>query len=291
MTNTEEQAYLDLVKKIIEEGSFKIDRTKVGTYSIFGASMRFSLRNNKFPLLTTKKTAIGSIMKELIFFIRGQTDNKILTDQNCHIWTGNSTKEFFEANNIHREPGDLGPIYGFQWRHYGAEYTTSSADYSNKGIDQLQNVINEIKNNPNSRRMVVVAWNPKDLPQMALPPCHCLFQFNVADGYLNCILYQRSGDMGLGIPFNIASYSLLTIMIAYITGLKPGEFVHFIGDAHVYKNHVEPLKEQLSRSPYEFPEIYVKPRRTIAKIDDFEIEDFEIKNYKSHDKIFMEMAV
>lgn len=288
---SEEAQYLNLIKEILSKGTKKHDRTGVGTISRFGAMMRFSLQNNTFPLLTTKKMAIRSILEELLFFVRGETNNDILKEKNVHIWTGNSTREFFDKQGITRREGDLGPVYGFQWRHYGAGYTTCEEDYSNKGIDQLQNVINEIKNNPDSRRLIVISWNPIQLKEMALPPCHLLFQFNVTNGFLNCALYQRSGDVGLGIPFNIASYAMLTYMIAYLTDLQPGEFVHFIADAHIYTNHVDQLSEQILRTPYPFPKLFLRPKVKRNKIEEFEYEDFVIEDYKSHGILKMQMAV
>jgi len=252
--------------------------------------MRFSLRNGAFPLLTTKKVFYRGIAEELFWFIRGSTSAKELQDKNVRIWDGNSSREFLDSIGLHdREEGDLGPVYGFQWRHFGAEYTDMHADYSGKGVDQLAEVINRIKTKPTDRRIIMCAWNPADLNKMALPPCHCLVQFYVADGELSCQLYQRSADMGLGVPFNIASYALLTVMIAHVTGLTPGDFVHTLGDAHVYSNHVEALKIQLEREPMEFPKIVIK--RQVEKIEDFNIDDFEVVGYKSHPKIVMDMAV
>lgn len=208
--------------------------------------MRFSLRDGLFPLLTTKRVFWRGVLEELLWFIKGSTDAKELQAKNVHIWDGNSTREFLDKNGFQdRKEGDLGPIYGFQWRHYGAEYKTSSDDYTAQGIDQLNEVIRRIRTNPNDRRIVMSAWNVIDLPKMALPPCHCFVQFYVADGELSCQLYQRSADMGLGVPFNIASYALLTCMIAHVTDLKPGDFVHTLGDAHIYLNHLEPLQEQV----------------------------------------------
>lgn len=210
--------------------------------------MRFDLRNDIFPLLTTKRVFWRAVLEELLWFIKGSTNAKELQDKNIHIWDGNSTREFLDKMGFHdREEGDLGPVYGFQWRHYGAEYKTCHDDYTGQGIDQLNEVINRIRNNPNDRRIIMSAWNVVDIPKMALPPCHCFVQFYVADGELSCQLYQRSADMGLGVPFNIASYALLTYMIAHVTGLKPGDFVHTLGDAHVYLNHIEPLKQQVNR--------------------------------------------
>lgn len=223
-----------------------MDRTQVGTVSIFGAQMRFNLRDNIFPLLTTKRVFWRAVAEELLWFIRGSTDARALQAKDVHIWDGNSTREFLDKSGFSdREEGDLGPVYGFQWRHYGAEYTTCRADYAGKGVDQLNEVIERIKTNPTDRRIIMSAWNVLDIPKMALPPCHCFVQFFVADGELSCQLYQRSADMGLGVPFNIASYALLTYLIAHVTGLKPGDFVHTLGDAHVYLTHIEPLKKQV----------------------------------------------
>lgn len=208
--------------------------------------MRFNLRDGTFPLLTTKKVFWRGIAEELFWFIQGSTDAKLLQAKNVRIWDGNSTREFLDkAGFPEREEGDLGPVYGFQWRHFGAEYHTCHDDYQGQGVDQLKEIIERIKQNPNDRRIIMCAWNPVDIPKMALPPCHCLVQFYVANGELSCQLYQRSADMGLGVPFNIASYALLTHMIAHITGLKTGDFVHTLGDAHVYLNHIEPLTEQV----------------------------------------------
>ncbi|KAF7681012.1 Thymidylate synthase 3 [Astathelohania contejeani] len=287
----EEYQYLNLIKDILENGKRKSDRTGVGTISKFGSMMRFSLKDNTLPLLTTKKVMIRSVVEELLFFIRGQTNNEILVKKGCNIWTANSTREFLDKQGINRAAGDLGPIYGFQWRHYGAPYNSCHDDYTGQGIDQLGQVIEQLRTNPDSRRHVVVAWNPMDLPAMALPPCHCLFQFNVSNGVLSCILYQRSGDVGLGVPFNIASYSILTIMIAYILGYEPGEFIHFIGDTHIYLNHVEALKSQVMREPKKFPKLFIRPKREIKSIEDFELEDLEIENYDHHPAIKMDMAV
>lgn len=242
---SEFNAYENNKQKI---GKKRSDRTGVGTVSIFGAQMRFDLRNDVFPLLTTKRVFWRAVLEELLWFIKGSTNAKELQDKNIHIWDGNSTRDFLDKNGFHdREEGDLGPIYGFQWRHFGAEYKTCHDDYTDQGIDQLSEVINCIRTNPNDRRIIMSAWNPVDIKKMALPPCHCFVQFYVADDELSCQLYQRSADMGLGVPFNIASYALLTYMIAHVTGLKPGDFIHTIGDAHVYLNHIEPLKQQVSK--------------------------------------------
>jgi len=286
----EEMQYLNLIRKIIDSGNKRDDRTGTGTLSVFGAQMRFSLRNGTFPLLTTKKVFYRGIAEELFWFIRGSTNAKDLQEKNVRIWDGNSSREFLDSIGLtDREEGDLGPVYGFQWRHFGAEYVDMHSNYEGKGVDQLADVINRIKTKPNDRRIIMCAWNPADLNKMALPPCHCLVQFYVANGELSCQLYQRSADMGLGVPFNIASYALLTTMIAHVCDLVPGDFVHTLGDAHVYLNHVEPLKTQLEREPKAFPKIVIK--RKVDKIEDFCIDDFEVINYESHPKIVMEMAV
>lgn len=252
--------------------------------------MRYNLRNDIFPLLTTKRVFWRAVLEELLWFIKGSTNAKDLQDKNIHIWDGNSTREFLDKNGfVDREEGDLGPVYGFQWRHFGAEYKTCHDDYTGKGIDQLNEVIERIRKNPNDRRIIMSAWNVVDIPKMALPPCHCFVQFYVADGELSCQLYQRSADMGLGVPFNIASYALLTYMIAQVTGLKPGDFVHTIGDAHVYLNHIEPLKQQIVRTPKTFPSLRIK--RAVNNIEDFVFDDFEIIGYNPHPTIKMEMAV
>lgn len=286
----EEYQYLSLVRDIIEQGKQKTDRTGVGTLSVFGRQLRFSLRDDVFPLLTTKRVFWRGVLEELLWFIRGSTNAKELSDRDVHIWDGNGSRDFLDKSGLgHRVEGDLGPVYGFQWRHSGAEYSDMFADYDGKGVDQLQEVIRKIRETPDDRRLIMCAWNPKDIPQMALPPCHLLVQFYVCDGELSCMMYQRSADMGLGVPFNIASYSLLTRMIAHVTGLKPGEFVHTLADAHVYSNHVEPLKQQLERVPRPFPKLVI--RRPVANIDDFKAEDFELVGYNPHGKIKMEMAV
>ncbi|XP_055300726.1 thymidylate synthase [Sitodiplosis mosellana] len=286
----DEYQYLKLIKNIIETGKKRSDRTGVGTVSIFGAQMRFNLRNDVFPLLTTKRVFWRAVAEELLWFIKGSTNAKELQDKNIHIWDGNSTREFLDKMGfVDREEGDLGPVYGFQWRHFGAEYKTCHDDYTGKGIDQLNEVIERIKTNPYDRRIIMSAWNVVDLPKMALPPCHCFVQFYVSDGELSCQLYQRSADMGLGVPFNIASYALLTCMIAHVTGLKPGDFVHTLGDAHVYLNHIDPLKQQIIRTPKSFPSLRIK--RTVDRIEDFTFDDFEIVGYEPHPTIKMEMAV
>jgi len=287
--NISEEIYLNTVRDIISTGSVKNDRTGVGTISKFGVQMRYELEN-QFPLFTTKRVPFRIIAEELLWFINGSTDSELLNAKNVKIWNANGSREFLDQQGFKkRKVGDLGPVYGFQWRHFGAEYVDSDTEYSGQGIDQLQNCISMIKNNPDSRRIILCAWNPVDIPKMALPPCHTLCQFYVCDNKLSCQLYQRSGDMGLGVPFNVASYSLLTYMIAHITGLKPGEFVHTIGDAHVYTNHVEPLMTQLKRKPYKYPILEIT--RQVDNIDDFKMSDFKLIDYKCHKTVKMKMAV
>jgi len=286
----EEWQYLDMIRDIIQRGVARGDRTGTGTLAIFGTTMRFNLRDDIFPLLTTKRVFWRGLAEELLWFVKGCTNANELAEKKIHIWDGNGSREFLDSRGFtDREVGDLGPVYGFQWRHFGAQYKDMHTDYTGQGVDQLKTVIELIKNNPTSRRILLSAWNPADLGKMALPPCHMFCQFFVANGELSCQMYQRSADMGLGVPFNIASYSLLTRMIAQVCGLKAGEFVHVIGDCHVYSNHVEPLKEQLVRQPYPFPTLKINP--DVTDIDGFKYSDFTIEGYKCHKKIAMKMAV
>jgi thymidylate synthase len=261
--------YLDLMRHVREHGFRKDDRTGTGTLSVFGYQMRFDLADG-FPLLTTKKLHLRSIIHELLWFIRGDTNVKYLHDNKVRIWD-----EWADEN------GDLGPVYGAQWRSWPARDGLT--------IDQLGQVISRIRKSPDSRRLIVTAWNPSDVDRMALPPCHCLFQFYVAGGRLSCQLYQRSADIFLGVPFNIASYALLTHMVAQVTGLKPGEFIHTLGDAHLYLNHLDQADEQLTRKPLPLPRLVMK--RDVAEIDDFRFEDFEIVGYESHPHISAPVAV
>lgn len=288
----EECQYLDLIEEIINKGSFHMDRTKVGTFAVFGRTMRFSLRDSVFPLLTTKRVFWRGVAEELFWFIKGDTNANHLRDKNIHIWDGNGSREFLDNLGLtDREEGDLGPVYGFQWRHFGAEYNSMHDDYSGRGFDQLQWVIDTIRSNPTDRRLIVSAWNPAALRKMALPPCHmfCQFYVDVEAQELSCALYQRSCDMGLGVPFNIASYSLLLRLVADVTGYKPGDFFHVLGNTHVYRNHVEPLKEQLKRLPRPFPLLLLKTKR--ERIEDYCFEDLELVGYNPQAKIDMQMAV
>lgn len=286
----EEYQYLELIKDLCLTGNEVGDRTGTGVRSKFGMTMRYSLRET-FPLLTTKRVFWRGVAEELLWFVKGDTNANHLAEKKIHIWDGNGSREFLDGRGLgHREVGDLGPVYGFQWRHFGAEYKTMHDDYTGEGVDQLAEVIETLKKNPNDRRMIITAWNPAALKDMALPPCHMMAQFYVANDELSCLLYQRSCDMGLGVPFNIASYALLTCMIAQVTGLKRGEFVHVMGNTHVYSNHIEPLmQEQVDRLPRPFPILKLNPAKT--EIDSFEMEDFELIGYNPHPKVKMEMAV
>ncbi|KAG2526443.1 hypothetical protein JM16_003834 [Phytophthora kernoviae] len=287
----EEMQYLALIRQILTQGAKRGDRTGTGTLSVFGAQMRFSLRDNVFPLLTTKRVFWRGVAEELLWFISGDTSAHTLQQKDIHIWDGNGSREYLDSRGLQsREVGDLGPVYGFQWRHFGAKYTDMHADYTGQGVDQLAEVIHKLRTNPTDRRIVLSAWNPADLNEMALPPCHMFCQFYVADGELSCQMYQRSADMGLGVPFNIASYALLTRLVAQVAGLKPGEFIHIIGDAHVYLNHVEPLQKQLTRTPRPFPTLHINPDKTTS-IDDFTFEDLEVHDYSPHSTIKMAMSV
>lgn len=261
--------YHDLLQDILDNGVERGDRTGTGTFGVFGRQMRFDLADS-FPLLTTKKLHLRSIIVELLWFLRGDTNVKWLQERKVSIWD-----EWAD------EKGDLGPVYGKQWRSWAAP--------DGRVIDQIQWVLDEIKTNPNSRRMVVSAWNPADVPEMALPPCHCLFQFSVMDGRLNCQLYQRSADVFLGVPFNIASYALLTLMMARATGLKPGEFVHTFGDAHLYSNHIEQARLQLTREPYDPPQMQLNPDKT--DLFSWDYEDFTLVDYQAHPHIKAPVAV
>lgn len=285
----EEYMYLKLVQEILSDGTSKDDRTGTGTLSKFGCQMRFNLRRT-FPLLTTKKVFWRGVVEELLWFLSGSTNAKVLQERGIHIWDGNASRDYLDSVGLTgREEGDLGPVYGFQWRHFGARYTDMHADYTGQGFDQLLDVIDKIKNNPDDRRIILSAWNPSDLKLMALPPCHMFAQFYVANGELSCQMYQRSADMGLGVPFNIASYALLTCMIAHVCDLFPGDFVHVLGDAHVYRTHIRPLQEQLQKLPKPFPILKINPEK--KNIDSFVAADFELMGYDPHEKIEMKMAV
>ena len=286
----EEYQYLRLINDILDEGSMEVGRNGKAK-TVFGAAMHFDLSNNTIPVLTTKKVAFKTCLKELLWFINGYTDNKLLKEQKVKIWNANASREFLDSRGLHNnKEDDLGPVYGHQWRHFNANYTDCDADYTGKGVDQLQNIIDQLKNpeTRNSRRLVMSAWNPQQLDEMALPPCHILCQFCVTEGNkLSCSLYQRSGDVGLGVPFNIASYSILTHLIAKHCGLEAKEFVYFLGNAHIYDDHMDVLREQMMRPPFPFPKLEILQTR--LNIDDYVVNDFSLLDYKYHDKITMEM--
>ncbi|ROW03485.1 hypothetical protein VSDG_01309 [Cytospora chrysosperma] len=329
----EEYQYLDLVREILEDGEHRPDRTGTGTYSIFAPRpLKFRLSRDDgtpiYPLLTTKRVFHRAVLAELLWFVSGATSSLPLSEQGVKIWDGNGSREFLDAAGLgHREVGDLGPVYGFQWRHFGAEYTDARADYTGQGVDQLADVIHKLRTNPYDRRIIMSAWNPADLKKMALPPCHMFAQFYVSyprsrgrrttttttttttengngsrgeeegqeagekpKGHLHCQLYQRSCDMGLGVPFNIASYALLTHMIAHVCDLVPGSLTQVMGDAHVYCDHVDALRTQLEREPREFPELEIR-RDKGGSIDGWKADDFEVKGYNPHKTIAMKMSV
>lgn len=326
-----ESQYIYLINQILSEGQERSDRTGTGTISIFAPSqLRFNV-TNQLPLLTTKTVPLRLVFEELMWFIKGQTDACILADKKVHIWDGNMSREFLDSRGlVNNRVGDLGPVYGFQWRHFGAQYRGVEGDldssgkiisYANQGTDQLYNVIKSIRDNPTDRRIILSAWNPSgklsltiDLVNMALPPCHLLCQFYVhvasesARPILSCQLYQRSADVGLGVPFNIASYSLFLYLLARVTGCEAGEFIHVLGDAHIYSNHVQVLKQQCEREPRAFPRLEIikqdpffgdwRARRASASVEDmlaelesFEWEDLKLVGYEPHGKLSMKMAI
>lgn len=269
MRDHPEYQYLDLMRHVLDNGTKKDDRTGTGTISVFGHQMRFDLQKG-FPVLTTKKLHLKSIIHELLWFLSGDTNVKYLQDNGVRIW-----------NEWADENGDLGPVYGYQWRSWPTP--------DGRHIDQIENVLDQLKNKPDSRRIIVSAWNVANVDDMALPPCHCLFQFYVADGKLSCQLYQRSADIFLGVPFNISSYALLTMMVAQVTGYQPGEFIHTFGDAHLYLNHLEQAREQLSREPKPLPEMHMNPH--VTNLFDFSYEDFELVGYEAHPHIKAAVSV
>ncbi|TPX13002.1 uncharacterized protein E0L32_006647 [Thyridium curvatum] len=325
-TRHEEYQYLDLVREILDEGERRPDRTGTGTLSIFAPRpLKFKLHGADdrpvLPLLTTKRVFTRAVIAELLWFVEGNTNSKALSDVGVKIWDGNGSRDFLDNLGLHhREVGDLGPVYGFQWRHFGAEYVDCHADYTGQGVDQLAEIVHKLRTNPYDRRMILSAWNPRDMKQMVLPPCHMFAQFYVSypnkqksatsssnsqtngssngdtaaekpsKGHLHCQLYQRSCDMGLGVPFNIASYALLTHMLAHVCDLVPGSLTHVMGDAHVYIDHIDALQTQLEREPRAFPLLEI-PREKGGSIDGWKVEDFVIKGYDPHKTIAMKMSV
>ena len=288
--NSEERQYLDMCNNIIDLGYPKSDRTGTGTFSTFGRTMRFSLRGGIIPLMTTKRVFWRGVVEELLFFISGATDTNILSDKGVRIWEGNTSREFLDSRGLtDYKEGEFGKMYGFQWRHWGAEYKGSSHDYSGEGIDQLQQCIDTIKNDPDSRRIIMSAWNVEDIPKGVLPPCHYSVQFACYGEELSMIVTMRSLDLGCGFPFNVASYSLLLHMVAQITHKEPGDIVFNTGDTHVYKNHVEGLKKQIYRIPRGFP--IVNLNGSVTRIDEFKASDIELAEYYPYDAIKLKMAI
>jgi thymidylate synthase len=286
----EEYQYLNLIHDIITTNHIEEGRNGT-TISVFGAGMVFSLEQGQIPILTTKQLAWKTCLKELLWFIRGKTDNKLLQDVGVHIWDDNASRDFLISRGLEQyKDGDLGPVYGHQWRHFNAKYSNCDADYSGKGVDQLDYIIKCLKDpkERSSRRLIMSAWNPCQLDEMALPPCHVLIQFNVSNGNkLSCALYQRSGDIGLGVPFNIASYSFLTHLLAKHCGLIAHEFVYHLGNAHIYDDHVDVLKKQLNLKPFSFPRLEITSLR--ENIDMYSLNDFKLLDYRCHPSLKMKM--
>ena len=287
---SEELQYTMLIDDILKNGTIEEGRNGF-TKVIIGNTMYFNLEDNTIPLLTTKKVAWKTCLKELLWFIDGNTSNVDLQKQNVKIWNDNASRDFLDSRGLqHLEENDLGPVYGFQWRHFNADYKTCNDDYQGKGIDQLKYIIDNLKDpaKRSSRRLLMTAWNPCQIDEMALPPCHVLAQFNVTEkNKLSCSLYQRSGDMGLGVPFNIASYSFLTHLIAHHCHLKATEFIYHLGNAHIYDDHIEPLKEQITREPLAFPKLNITNK--YDSLEEYLVNDFNISDYNSHETIKMNM--
>jgi len=282
--NKNEQQYLQLLRKIFDEKNIKATRNSE-VFSSFGEKMVFDLREG-FPLLTSKKMGYKTILRELLWFLSGSTNNKELQEKKVHIWDQNASKEFLESRGLDYEEGDLGPVYGFQWRHFGADYQGFAGDYQGKGVDQIKYIIDTIKEDPSSRRLIFSAWNPCDIDKMALPSCHVMVQFSIDGDHIDAQLYQRSGDMFLGVPFNIASYSFLLHIIGKLTNYKPRYLHHVLGDAHIYSNHLDVVEEQLERIPYDSPKLKLKD---FTDIDEIKESDFTIEEYRSYSALKTEM--
>jgi dihydrofolate reductase / thymidylate synthase len=286
----DEKKYLNMVSNVLKKHSFRMDRTGEGILSHFGYHMRYDIHKS-FPLLTTKRMFWKGIIEELLWFLRGDTNVQNLIDKGVHIWDKNSDREFLDSIGLkNRKEYDGGPIYGFNFRHFGAKYVDCNTDYSGKGVDQVAEVLRLIREEPHSRRILINLWNPCELKNVCLPACHCMYQFYVDGDYLSCSMYQRSGDLGLGVPFNIASASLMTYIFAHLTGKYPKELIHTIGDAHIYKNHIKGVEEQLKREPTPLPRVRIKGRGQ-TKVEDFTYEDFEVFGYEPRPTIKMDMAV
>jgi len=286
----QEKNYLNIVGNVIKNHSYRMDRTGEGILSYFGYHTRYIIRDS-FPLLTTKRMFWKGIVEELLWFLKGDTNVQHLIDKGVHIWDKNSDREFLDSIGLkHRREYDGGPIYGFNFRHFGAEYVDCDTDYKGQGVDQVREALRLIREEPSSRRILINLWNPCELNNVCLPACHCLYQFYVDGEYLSCSMYQRSGDLGLGVPFNIASASLMTYIFAHLTGKIPKELIHTIGDAHIYKNHVSAVEEQLKREPTPFPRVRIKSRGQ-KEVEDFTYDDFEVFGYEPHPSIKMDMAV
>lgn len=287
--NSDEQQYLNLIKKILESGETRETRNSK-TISCFSEKLDFDI-STSIPFITTKKLAWKTVIKELLWFLSGSTDNQKLLDQNVKIWIGNSTREYMDSIGFNdRQVNDLGPVYGHQWRHFNAVYIDEKTDYTNKGVDQIQEVLHLLKTDPMSRRIILSAWNPSQIREMNLPPCHMFCQFYVSSNQeLSCQMYQRSADVGLGLPFNIASYAVLTYILGKLTNLKPKKLSIIIGDAHIYENHIDTLKEQIIREPFLFPSLEINSKKEFSKVEDFEIDDFILNNYNYHETLKMEM--
>ena len=285
----DEYQYINLIKHILEYGTM-IEGRNGNALTIYGSSMHFSLENNTWPLLTSKKVAWKTCAKELFWFLKGSTSNTELQEQNVHIWDGNGSRDFLDSRGLtNLQENDLGPVYGHQWRFFNAPYENCNTDYSGKGVDQIKYIIDSLKNPKErySRRLILSAWNPQQLHEMALPPCHVLAQFNVIGNKLSCSLYQRSGDIGLGVPFNIASYSLLTHIIAKHCDLEANEFIYHLGNCHIYDDHIEPLRNQVNNVLYPFPKISILEK--YDNINNYSIKDIKVENYQCNNVIKMEM--
>lgn len=287
----DENQYLHLISDILSEGVVQ-DGRNGNTKSIFGSAMHFSLEHKTIPLLTTKKLAWKTCLNELLWFIKGSTDNGELQEKNIKIWDGHASRASLDSRGLgHLEENDLGPIYGHQWRHFNAPYSTKEENYSGKGVDQLRHIIAQLSDpeTRTSRRILMTAWNPCQLNEMSLPPCHVLCQFNVHGNNLSCSLYQRSGDVGLGVPFNIASYCFLTHLLAHHCNLNAYEFVYYLGNSHIYDDHEEALSKQMIKTPYAFPKIYIKEKK--SNIEEYDMSDFTVEGYKHHEPVFMKMRI